>query len=88
MISIDEINLLKGQNEALKKQNQELQKENKHLNDLLDNALKEKEELAEDVEKLTISNNHYFKIIKELKQLILNNLDYSIDSVNLKIEVE
>ena len=31
MLSIDEINLLQAQNEALKKQNESLQKENKFL---------------------------------------------------------
>ena len=35
MLSIDEINLLKSQNERLKKQNKELQKENKELKRLV-----------------------------------------------------
>lgn len=47
MISIDEIKLLKSQNEGLKKQNEELQKENKHLQDLLDQALKDYDELLQ-----------------------------------------
>lgn len=47
MISIEEINLLKSQNEGYRQQNENLQKENKHLQDLLDQALKDYDELLQ-----------------------------------------
>ena len=39
MLSVNEINMLKAQNEALKKQNQELQQELREIRDLLKDTL-------------------------------------------------
>lgn len=47
MLGINEINLLQSQNEGLKKQNEELQKENKHLNETLNQSLKDYDEFVQ-----------------------------------------
>lgn len=47
MLSVNDINLLKSQNEGLKTQNRELQAEKKHLQNLYDQALKNYDEFVQ-----------------------------------------
>lgn len=84
MLSINEINLLKSQNERLKKQNKELQKENKFLkeqNKVIAN------ELDEYIQKL--SNSEFEKLLQDnyFKGLNINQiLELAKKSIRLTAE--
>ncbi len=66
MLSINEINLLKSQNEGLKTQNIKLQAENKHLQDLYDQALKNYDEFVQKM-KTYEEIKEQLEVYKEIK---------------------
>ena len=73
MLSIDEINLLKSQNEALKKQNTSLQKELRRKHEQLEAVSKELDDYIQnlsksDFEKMLQENNKK-RLIEELSDL-------------------
>lgn len=89
MTSVDEINLMQAQNEALIKQNKELQQENRRLKneyDILDGIIdlynakigqlkKEIKELAHYLACMTEQRNKANTSLQEIKEIISNIID-------------
>lgn len=87
MISIDEINLMKSQNEGLKKQNAELQTENSELKGKLDAYQMSENEANEIIAELKAENEKLREdYIKLSQQKDLDNVRWQKRCTDLHIE--
>lgn len=89
MLSIDEINLLQAQNEALKKQNESLQKENKFLkeqNKVIANELDEFTQKIPNAQFEKLLQDNYFKGLNINQILELAKKSIRLTAENRKLE--